>query len=311
MGDSKNETRLSDFDRIIRRMQEPPGNPIDSSPDSQSESARKKIVRRVVRARKSEPLAQPVPEPPPEEIPEEPDVKEPQPLPLFRCLKCATLVPLDSERCPKCGTVYVKDEISAEAEEAEIDAELALDDLFEDVTPLFEQDELGCGYFDVDHGIVAYIEPRHGSKDAVFECLNCRTVLEFQADKCPFCKSPLHKIEDGIVEIVNGVIVGKDLDLEISRDVFCPICGDLLALDDGHCIVCETKLVSPSNEALSSLCPVVPFNNLVFLHLDVENGDLNYLSNSAETSCEEVLEPPADDSFSEDDPNWGTARKSE
>jgi endogenous inhibitor of DNA gyrase (YacG/DUF329 family) len=209
-------------------------------------------------------------------------------------------VPLASERCPKCGTAYVKDEISAEMEEAEIDAELALDDVFEDVSQLFEQDELGCGYFDVDHGIVAYVEPRDGSKDAVFECLNCKTVLEFEAERCPFCNESLKKIEEGIVEIVNGVIVGEDLDMEMSRDVFCPICGDLLALDGGQCIVCETKLVSPSGEGLSHLCPVVPSDNLVFLHLDVENGDLNYLSNSAEPSCEETHEPPAEDSIDGD-----------
>lgn len=207
---------------------------------------------------------------------------------------------MDSERCPECGTAYSKDEITAETQEAEIDAELALDDAFEDVSQLFEQDELGCGYFDVDHGIVAYVEPRDGSKDAVFECLNCKTVIEFDAGRCPFCNEPLKKIEEGIVEIVNGVIVGEDLDMEISRAVFCPICGDLLALDGGHCIVCETKLVSPLDEDFSRLCPVVPSSNLVFLHLDVENGDLNYLSNSGKPSCQEALESPAEDSFDVD-----------
>ncbi|HUW42981.1 MAG TPA: hypothetical protein VMW02_01950 [Thermoplasmata archaeon] len=213
-------------------------------------------------------------------------------------------MPLDSERCPKCGTAYIKDEISAEAEEAEIDAELALDDIFEDAFPLFEQDELGCGYFDVDRGIVAYVEPRHGKKDIVFECLNCKTILEFEAKRCPFCREPLKKIEEGIIEIVNGVIVGEDLDMENSQDVFCPICGDLLALDSGHCIVCETELVSPSDEHLASLCPIVSTDNLIFLHLDVENGELNYLSNSEESSCEEILEPHVEVSFDDDISNW-------
>jgi len=303
MGDSGNETRLRGLDRIIGRMRDLPDGCIESNAESESGSSRKKIVRRVVGHRQNEPAAQPTPLIIPEENIKEPAWPEWKALPIFRCLKCATLVPLDSERCPKCGTTYVKDEISKETEEAEIDAELALDDVFEDVSPLFEQDELGCGYFDVDHGIVAYVEPRHGSKDAVFECLNCKTILEFEAERCPFCNEPLKKIEEGIVEIVNGVIVGEDLDMEISRDVFCPICGDLLALEGGHCIVCETKLVSPSDEDLSCLCPVVPSSNLVFLHLDVENGDLNYLSNSEEPSCEETLEPSDEDSFDVDTSN--------
>jgi len=304
MGDSGNETRLRGLDRIIGRMRDVPEDHIESNAESESRSSRKKIVRRVVKPRLNEPAAQPTPLITSEEEIKVPARLELKSIPIFRCLKCATLVPLDSERCPKCGTAYVKDEISAEAEEAEIDAELALDDIFEDVSPLFKQDELGCGYFDVDHGIVAYIEPRHGSKDAIFECLNCKTILEFEAERCPFCNEPLKKIEEGTVEIVNGVIVGEDLDMEISRDIFCPICGDLLALEGGHCIVCETKLVSPSDEDLSYLCPVVPSNNLVFLHLDVENGDLNYLSKSEEPSCEETLEPPAEDSFDDDISNW-------
>jgi len=303
MGDSGNETRLRDIDRIIGRMRDLPEDCIESNAESEGRSSRKKIVRRVVRPRQNEPAAQPTPLIMPEGENKELARLEWKALPIFRCLKCATLVPLDSERCPKCGTTYVKDEISAETEEAEIDAELALDDIFEDVSLLFEQDELGCGYFDVDHGIVAYVEPRHGSKDAVFECLNCKTIIEFDAGRCPFCNEPLKKIEEGIVEIVNGVIVGEDLDMEISRDVFCPICGDLLALENGHCIVCETKLVSPSDDDLSCLCPVVPSANLVFLHLDVENGDLNYLSNSEEPSCEETLEPSAEDSFDVDASN--------
>jgi RNA polymerase subunit RPABC4/transcription elongation factor Spt4 len=285
-------------------MRDPPEDSIESNAEAECKSSRKKVVRRIVRPRQNEPAAQPTPFITPEEKIEEPARLEPKALPIFRCLKCATLVPFDSERCPKCGTIYVKDEISAETEEAEIDAELALDDIFEDVSPLFEQDELGCGYFDVDNGIVAYVEPRHGSKDAVFECLNCKTILEFEAKKCPFCNEPLKKIEDGIVEIVNGVIVGEDLDMEISRDVFCPICGDLLALEDGHCIVCETKLVSPSDESLASLCPVVPSDNLIFLHLNVENGDLNYLSNREEPSCEEPPDPPAEDSFDDEILDW-------
>jgi len=285
-------------------MRDLPEDYVESDAESESRSSRKKNVRRVVKSRQNELAAQPIPL----IIPEE-DIKvqvrlELKPLPIFRCLKCATLVPLDSENCPKCGTIYVKDEISVETEEAEIDAELALDDILEDVSPLFEQDELGCGYFDVEGGIVAYVEPMHGSKDAVFECLNCKTILEFEAERCPFCNEPLKKIEEGMVEIVDGVIVGEDLDMEISRDVFCPMCGDLLALEGGHCIVCGAKLVSPSDENLSSLYPVVPSHNLIFLHLDVENGDLNYLSNSEEPSCEKTLEPPAEDLFDVDISNW-------
>jgi len=281
-------------------MRDLPEDPVESDAESESRRSRKKVMRRVVKPRQNEPAAQPVPIIATEEKVMETARIAFKPLPIFRCLKCATLVPLDSERCPKCGTAYVKDEISAETEEAEIDAELALDDIFEDPFPLLERDELGCGYFNVDRGIVAYVEPRHGRKDKVFECLNCKTILEFEAERCPFCREPLKKIEEGGVGIVNGVIVGEDLDMENSKDVFCPICGDLLALDGGHCIVCETMLVSPSDEGLASLCPVVSTDNLLFLHLDVENGELNYLSNSEDTSCEEILEPPAEDSIDDD-----------
>jgi RNA polymerase subunit RPABC4/transcription elongation factor Spt4 len=284
-------------------METPPKDSTESDVQTLSGASRKRVVRRVAKPREVEAPTQPVipiDNAVKIEEPVEPELRSPA---IFRCIKCATMIPEGSDLCPKCGTAYVREEISAEAEEAEIDAELALDDSFEDVSPLFEQDDLGCGYFDVDHGIVAYVEPRRVSKDVVYECLNCKTILEFEAERCPFCREPLKKIDDGIVEIVNGVIVGEDLDMEISKDIFCPICGDLLALDNGHCIVCETELVSNSDESLSSLLPVVPSNNLVFLHLDVENGDLNYLSNSKDSPQEVKLAPPVDESF-DDVPIW-------
>ncbi len=281
-------------------MEDPPEDSIESNAQSTSGASRKRVVRRVAKPRESEAPSPPAPPIANEMKTEEPIRPEQRSPAIFRCLKCATIVPEESDRCPKCGTAYIKEEISAETEEAEIDAELALDDSFEDDSPLFEQDELGCGYFDVDHGIVAYVEPRHGSKDVVYECLNCKTILEYEAERCPFCREPLKKVDEGIVEIASGVIVGEDLDMEISRDVFCPICGDLLALDGGRCIVCETELVSSSEESLSSLLPVVPSNNLIFLHLDVEKGDLNYLSNSKESPVETKPEPPAEDSFDDD-----------
>lgn len=285
-------------------MQDPPEDSTGFNVKSVSGASRKRVVRRVTRAKGSEESSPPALPIVNEKKIEEPIRIEARSSVIFRCLKCATLVPAGSERCPKCGIAYIREELTAEAEEAEIDAELAFDDSFEDVSPLFEQDELACGYFDVDNGIVAYVKSRHGSREAVYECLNCKTILEFEVEKCPFCREPLKKIDEGIVGIVNGAIVGKDLDMEISKDVFCPICGDLLALDGGHCIVCETELVSSSNESLSSLLPVVSSGNLIFLHLDVENGDLNYLSDCKESPEETTPGPPPEDSLNDDISIW-------
>ena len=267
------------------------GNPINPEAEPAKEKTQRRLVRRVVRSSLVEQNAQQLP-PPPEDG--EDAIEPEQPL-MFRCLRCATQVPKDSDVCPKCGTRYLRAGIPKEAEEAEIDAELAIEDDLEDMSPLFEQTDLGCGYFDVDHGIVTYLEPRRGGKDAVFECLNCKTLVEFQTDRCPFCHEPLKKIQDGIVEIATGVIVGDDLDLEISRDVFCPICGDLLALDGGRCIVCDTQLVIPECEESSMLSPVVSSNNLIFLHLNVPNGAINYLSNAETSGANTSPEAPADD----------------
>jgi RNA polymerase subunit RPABC4/transcription elongation factor Spt4 len=275
------------------------GNIADPKANPAKGSSQRRLVRRVVRSKPAEQDTQQIP-PPPDDNANAPEPERPS---IFRCLKCATQIPNGSDTCPKCGTKYLKDGIPKEAEEAEIDAELALEDDFEDLSPLFEQDDLGCGYFDVDHGIVAYIEPRRGSKDAIFECLNCRTILEFEADRCPFCHEQLKKIEDGIVEIATGVIVGDDLDMEVSKDVFCPICGDLLALEGGRCIVCDTQLVVPENEGSSMLSPVVPSNNLIFLHLSVPNGAINYLSSAETPAPKNSPEISVDDSF-EDFMGW-------
>lgn len=210
-------------------------------------------------------------------------------------------MPKDSMRCPNCGATYIEENVPELTEEEE---EFLFGNEIDDPKPLFEEDNLGCGYFDVDCGIVAYIEPRHAGNDSIYECHNCRTILEFEAKRCPLCGGSLEKVEDGIVEIVNGIIVGDDLDLEISRDVFCPVCGDLLALENGRCIVCGTQLLSIVCEDTDYICPVVSSDCLVFVHLNVEDGEFNYLMKGKDQECMEagsgLLPAPPDDEINLD-----------
>ena len=75
-----------------------------------------------------------------------------------------------------------------------------------------------------------------------------------------------------------SLIRGSDLDEECISELACPQCGDHVTLGDGCCPACDSTIVDlvtggPDRKVI----PLINTENVVFIHIDLETGDLNYL----------------------------------
>jgi methionyl-tRNA synthetase len=83
------------------------------------------------------------------------------------------------------------------------------------------------------------------------------------------------KVYDGWDEEEDGHLGGTHV-------YHCPFCGEHVSLKAGKCPACGTAVEAvESKDAAKKVAPVVRSENVVFLHLDVETGELNYLQKLA------------------------------
>lgn len=129
-------------------------------------------------------------------------------------------------------------------------------------------------HFDAQTGKVVYIDDEKNTLDAVCECHKCGTVMQFEADRCPVCGTRFDEGDAGIV-----ALLGKEgLDWCTTPEMDCPQCGEHVKLVKGTCPECEASIItsdrSGGDERLDRL---VSAENVVFVHLDVESGEIEYL----------------------------------
>ena len=234
--------------------------------------------RRVLKSR-SESSAEPLPSVPVKTckrptLPVEPPRPEPEQSRTFDCPLCGASVENGASACPDCGSrliTGITDSQMSELEEAEHSAD--------DETPSEPENDLSAMEppgvrFDAETGTVSRL-PR----GEPVECGNCGTEIEFEADRCPMCGSKLAK-EGGIVDLFTGM----DFDSDDSLEVDCPSCGEHVALEEGVCPQCKEKVRSAEDEKGSErIDPVIHMDNVVFLHLDVSAGEVNFLHRHAKS----------------------------
>lgn len=112
------------------------------------------------------------------------------------------------------------------------------------------------------------------SEQVLLTCGRCGAMIEFQVDRCPLCGAELVPGDSGIL----GLIEDLRFDDEQPKEVDCPFCGEHVAMTGGRCPACseEFDADAPRGE-FGKVSPVVQEHDIVYLHLDVESGDLDYV----------------------------------
>lgn len=109
------------------------------------------------------------------------------------------------------------------------------------------------------------------------ECFKCGTTLEFDVARCPMCGARFDAGDWGLVSLLGG----QCFDWQRSEEFDCPQCGERVKSSDEVCPGCGASLDSlHREEGAAELSPVVKGENVVFLHLDVESGEVEYLRKS-------------------------------
>lgn len=215
----------------------------------------------------------------------------------FTCFQCNTKLAEGAERCHKCGVRYVHDvtpEQLRELAEAESDDSIELDSFG-------EKDDSPVVHFDAEMGVISLLREDGGDPDFSYECSKCGTLVGFDTERCPICGTRLEVSDTGLVSLFS------DMDFDDSNidEADCPYCGEHVLLNGGVCPQCGKRIEElDSTDSGRKLVLLLKGENVVFLHLDVETGELNYLQKAKRRGgYEQVslqLEGIGKTSFSED-----------
>ena len=193
----------------------------------------------------------------------------------FNCLECGAPLSLGADRCPKCNSRYV--EISDEALKELESAEMDIGDESED-GEVVEKESAPCIHFDLETGTVSYLEDDDKASDFMLECSHCGTEIEFDTDRCPICGTALESSDVGLVSLFTDMKFDEVKEDEMD----CPLCGEHVTLTKGKCPACsEIVQGGDPRDPSAKVDPVIHNDNVVFMHLDVVTGELNYLQRLA------------------------------
>jgi len=200
-----------------------------------------------------------------------PALSEPVPK-HFVCFECGAKIPEGMDICPKCRARYLLDLLPESIAELErIQMESAHDD---DSLELRTPESLPVLHFDALEGIMSYLEPDSGESDFVLECSHCGTLVALDVGNCPMCGTGLGISDVGILSLLKDTV----FDTEAISELECPHCGEHVTLQDGTCPSCESLIIDAgASVAENKTIPIIRNENVVFVHVDLETGDLNYI----------------------------------
>lgn len=188
----------------------------------------------------------------------------------FTCFQCGAQVSYDSDRCPKCKSVYIRDINDSDVDElikAEQMRDIPLDDFV-------DRGSSPVVHFDAETGVMHFLEEDSGDPDFVFECTHCGTLVELNTDRCPICGTQLELGDTGLV----GMFTDMEFDPSTLEDSDCPFCGEHVNLDAGKCPACSSEFSPPDGrDPACKVRPILRVENVVFMHLDIETGEVNFL----------------------------------
>ncbi|UCE91462.1 MAG: hypothetical protein JSV90_08695 [Methanobacteriota archaeon] len=195
----------------------------------------------------------------------------------FECPECGAHIPRHSEMCPVCHIKYLRDvcpDALEELDRAMSNTSRVLSDLIE----IHEVDSLPVLHFDTVEGVMNFLEEDSAEAEFVLECPRCNAVVQLDVDKCPICNTMLESSDIGILSLLRGM----DFDCSDMSELSCPHCGEHVSLVDGTCPGCSSQIVDPEGSGdEKKLVPIVGSDNIVFVHIDLERGDLNYVQKHA------------------------------
>lgn len=200
----------------------------------------------------------------------------------FECVQCGANVPADADRCPVCHVLYVRgiadedvDKLESAAESLEAEDEKVVD-----------EEDIPVVHFNPESGVISYLEKDDRDPEFVMECSYCGTIVEFDTDRCPICGKKFDTSDTGLVSLFTDM----EIDPECTGEIDCPFCGERVVPMDGVCPACGEE-VHPSNPKDPSMkvSPVIHADNVVFMHLDVGSGEVNYLQRLANRQGYEQL----------------------
>ena len=85
--------------------------------------------------------------------------------------------------------------------------------------------------------------------------------------------------DQGLVALVTGLRFDRDNDSSLK----CPSCGEDIAIDKGLCPECHELIRAKDPHALEAqVLPVINSENVVYVHLDVESGNLKFVQKEAD-----------------------------
>jgi len=228
------------------------------------------ITREVKESIGSDPAA-------PAQVPS-PQTDQPNEPETFICGQCGASVPMGASLCPKCHCRYLNDVSDEQLRDLESAEREVREDTLPDAGQMIGRMEAPCIHFDALDGTVSYLEEDHELQNVSVVCSGCETEIEFEADRCPVCGTKLDKAEGGLV----GLFTGMEFDSDESMEMDCPFCGEHVVIANGTCPACN-EAVRPANvgSPAERIDPVIHMGNIVFLHLDVSTGEVNFLQKLA------------------------------
>jgi len=204
----------------------------------------------------------------------------------FRCLNCGRIGREGMDRCEECGTRYIWGDFEVPLDDSEASVG---NDKMEDFEPIVEQKAVDCGYFDVASGKVAFTGPSCANKYELSECQNCATMIEVPVRSCPLCGGNTKKIVGGLGAVLSGALAWGSMNGESRTKVFCQSCGEIVAARNGKCELCGGNLI-PQSESLSNpILRPMSAESVVFVHLNVESGEMSYLSEGERAASSDAV----------------------
>jgi len=126
----------------------------------------------------------------------------------------------------------------------------------------------------VQQGVLSFAEGCEICIDFATECSNCGTLIEFFTERCPICGKKLDVAETGLASMFSDM----DFETDHSAEIACPVCGEVVRPSRGKCPECKEPIgFTSSRDPGSKVDPIVHDDNVVFIHLDVESGEVNCL----------------------------------
>lgn len=202
-----------------------------------------------------------------------PKAKESLPPETFECPECGAHLPQHIEMCPICHIKYLRDICPEALDELDRAMSEAAED-YGDLIEIKELDSLPVLHFDAVDGMMNYLEEDGEESEFMMECPHCSAVVQLDVDRCPVCGAVLEPSDIGILSLLRDM----DFSSEELSELECPQCGEHVRLENGVCPLCGAVISDPEGSGDDNkLIPIIGNENVVFVHIDLEKGNLNFM----------------------------------